>query len=137
MNKIEDKMREVRSIDVNDFDRCYEIWKPLGMLDGLENVEIEKKVASEFTKMAKYLLFVDGAYMNSINVCAFPTVRRIFGGGKSVNDGYSPKAVCEHLQQALKEVSNAQAQKDLGIDIEAEACSVVSDMFIQTNKTII
>lgn len=136
MNKLDEKINEAYKFDTNDVEKCYEVWKPLGMLDKLPSVEIEKKVACEYTKMAKYLLFTDGAYMNSVNVCAFPTVRKIFQDGNPPKENYSQKNVCELLQEVLKDGASVRAQANLMFDIEAKACEVVSEHFkgIKTNN---
>ncbi len=135
MNKyIEERTKTAREIDLKDLDACVKLWEPIGFLFGIDDEDTKKKVAQELTRMAKYLLYTDGAYMNSIWVCAFPTVRKIFTSKKEVNKDYSPKEVCEQLQLVLKEFANILIIEEHKIDFEAEACSVVSDLFTQTDE---
>ena len=135
MNKyMEETIETTRKIVLNDLDACVKLWEPIGFLTGIDDEDTKKRVAQELTRMAKYLLYTDGAYMNSITVCAFPTVRKIFTSKKEVNKDYSPKAVCEQLQHVLKELANRLMFEEYKIDFEAEACSVVSDFFTQTDE---
>lgn len=134
MNTINEKIKTVSEIKTDATNACVEFWEPIGILDGIENEDIKKKVAQEVTKMAKYLFYTDGAYMDAITICVFPTVRKIFASGKQVNKNYSPKILCDQLQDTIKQVANAEAEADFGIDIEAQACSSVADFFIQDNE---
>ena len=134
MSTINEKIKTLRGIKTDDANACLEFWEPMGILDGIENEDIKKKVAQELTKMAKYLLYTDGAYMNAITICAFPTVRKIFASGKQVNKIYSPKILCDQLQDLIKQLANMEAEADFGIDIEAQVCSSVADFFIQDNE---
>lgn len=134
MNTINEKIKTVSEIKTDATNACVEFWEPIGILDGIENEDIKKKVAQEVTKMAKYLFYTDGAYMDAITICVFPTVRKIFASGKQVNKNYSPKILCDQLQDTIKQVANAEAEADFGIDIEMQACSSVADFFIQDNE---
>lgn len=120
------ELRKVMDIST-DQERLYDAWKLTGMLDGLDE-EIARKVADGFTKMARYLLVTESVYLGSVLVCAFPVVRVIFSRYGGPNDKYSPMAVCEQLNQTIKELADKDVSS-LGIDYEAEATQAVAKYF--------
>lgn len=126
MNILQELSKKVTDIGT-DQERLYEVWKSTSMLDGLDE-ETARKVADGFTKMARYLLVTESAYLGSVLVCAFPVVRAIFSKYGGPNDKYSPMAVCEQLNQAIKELADKDVSS-LGIDYEAEAAQAVAKYF--------
>ena len=126
MNILQELNKKVMDIST-DQERLYELWKSTGMLDGLDE-EIARKVADGFTKMARYLLVTESAYLGSVLVCAFPAVRLIFSKYGGPNDKYSPMAVCEQLNQSIKELADKNVSS-LGIDYEAAATQAVVEYF--------
>ena len=110
-----------------DQERLYELWKSTNMLDGLDE-EIARKVADGFTKMARYLFVTESAYLEPVLLCAFPVVRIIFSKYGGPNDKYSPMAVCEKLNQTIKELADKDLSS-LGIDYEVEASQAVAKYF--------
>lgn len=122
-------LQELRKVmdTSTDQERLYNAWKSTGMLDDLDE-EIARKVADGFTKMARYLLVTESAYLGSVLVCAFPVVRVIFSKYGGPNDKYSPMAVCEQLNQTIKELADKDVSS-LGIDYEAEATQAVAKYF--------
>ena len=118
--------KEVMDI-ATDQEKLYEVWKSTGMLYGLDE-EIARKVADGFTKMARYLFVTESAYLESVLVCAFPAVRLIFSKCGGPNDKYSPMAVCEQLNQAIKELADKDVFS-LGVDYEVAATQVVVEYF--------
>ena len=133
MNILQELSKKVMEIGT-DKERLYELWKSTDMLYGLDE-EIARKVADGFTKMARYLFITETAYLRSVLVCAFPVVRVIFSKYGGPNDKYSPMAVCEQLNQTIKELANEDVSS-LGIDYEAEATQAVA-MYFSNKPTII
>ena len=118
-----------------DHEKLYESWKSTGMLDELDE-ETARKVADGFTKMARYLFVTESAYLGSVPVCAFPVVRAVFSRYGGPNDKYSPMAVCEQLNQTIKELADKDVSS-LGIDYEAEAALEVAKYFSNNGYSII
>ena len=126
MNILQEFNKKIIDIGT-DQERLYELWKSTNMLDGLDE-EIARKVADSFTKMARYLFVTESAYLRSVLVCAFPVVRIIFSKYGGPNDKYSPMAVCEELNQMIKELADKDVSS-LGIDYEVAATMVVAKYF--------
>ena len=126
MNIPQELIKKVMDIG-SDQERLYELWKSTNLLDGLDE-EIARKVADGFTKMARYLLVTESVYLGSVLVCAFPVVRVIFSRYGGPNDKYSPMAVCEQLNQTIKELADKDVSS-LGIDYEAAATKAVAKYF--------
>lgn len=126
MNILQELSKKVMDIGT-DQERLYELWKSTNMLDGLDE-GTARKVADGFTRMARYLFVTESAYLGSVLVCAFPAVRAIFSRYGGPNDKYSPMAVCEQLNQAIKELADKDVSS-LGIDYEVEATQAVAKYF--------
>ena len=123
MDEFKDKITDIGT----DPEKLYGLWLSAGVLDGLDD-ETARKVADGFTKMARYLLVTESAYLGSVLVCAFPVVRIIFSKYGGPNDKYSPMAVCEQLNQTIKELADKDVSS-LGIDYEVEATQAVAKYF--------
>ena len=134
MNILQELSKKVVDIGT-DPERLYELWNSTNMLDGLDE-EIARKVADGFTKMARYLFVTESAYLGSVLVCAFPVVRIIFSKYGGPNDKYSPMAVCEKLNQAIKELADKDVSS-LDIDYEVEATQAVAKYFSNNGYSII
>ena len=134
MNILQELSKKVIDIGA-DQERLYELWKSTNKLDGLDE-ETARKVADGFTKMERYLFVTESAYLGSVLICAFPVVRLIFSKYGGPNDKYSPMAVCEQLNQTIKELADKDVSS-LGVDYEAMATEVVAKYFSNDGFSII
>ena len=112
----------------SDEEKSHKIWEETGLLEGLDE-ETAKKVSTEFTKMAKYLLATQGEYMDAVEICVFAAIRKIYSQNDGPNSKYSPMAICDELNRLLKDAANIEAVENVGIDYEAVVCSAVSEFF--------
>ena len=113
----------------------YKRWKSFGFLEGLTE-EDGAALAERYEELGNYMLQNSDNLGEHVETLAFPALRRAFVGG--LNDKYSPRALCEKLKEASREIDTKGGKQSFkGIDPEAEICAIVAEYFTRDkNKKI-
>ena len=109
-------------------DTPVERWEAIGFLDGVKDEEKRERMAVEFDRLAKYVLYSEWDYNVHVECVIFPTIRKVLEKGELIRS-YNPKLLCDEAKHVLDYLAIKLSEDDYGIDMEAEATRVLYEMF--------
>lgn len=105
----------------------YKRWKSFGFLEGLAE-EDGAALAERYEELGNYMLQNSDKLDEHVTITAFPALRLAFVRG--LNDKYSPRALCEKLKEASREIdAKGRKQSFKSIDPDAQMCAIAAEYF--------